>query len=77
MALDNTLKAMGGAAVAVVSLAAITLTGLAVIGGFKDTNLITNATADKFIAGLGIFATFMGVIVLALVGKVVVGLFRG
>ena len=68
---------MGGAAVATVSLAAIVLTGLAVIGGFKDTNLITNATADLFITGLGIFATFMGVIVLALVGKVVVGLFRG
>jgi len=33
--------------------------------------------ADKFKAGLAIFATFLGVLVLAIVGKLVIGLFKG
>lgn len=73
---EANLKEMGAAALAVVSLSAITLTGLAVVTGFKDTNLVDNATADAFIAGLAIFGTFMAVIVLALVGKIIVGLFK-
>ena len=67
---------MGGAAVAVGSLSAITLTGIAVVNGYKDTNLIDNTTADQFITGLGIFAAFTAVIVLALVGKIIVDLFK-
>jgi len=63
-------------AVAVGSLAAVVLVTLAVIGGFKNTNLIDNATADLFTTGLTIFATFVGVIVLAIVGKMVVSLFK-
>lgn len=70
------LDSMAPAAIAVVGLSAITLTGLAVISGFKDTGLVTNATADSFITGLTIFATFMAVIVLAIVGKIIVGLFK-
>lgn len=58
------------------ALAAIVLTVLAVIQGFKDTDLITNATADLFITGLTIFATFAGVLALAIVGKTIVGLFK-
>ena len=63
-------------AVAVGSLAAVVLVTLAVIGGFKNTNLIDNGTADLFTTGLTIFATFIGVIVLAIVGKMVVSLFK-
>jgi len=70
------LSLMQTSAIAVVGLAAITLTGIAVVTGFKDTNLVNNTTADNFNAGLAIFGTFMAVIVLALVGKIIVGLFK-
>lgn len=67
---------MQASAIAVVSLAAIVLTGLAVVSGFKDTGQVDNDTADTFITGLAIFGTFMAVIVLAIVGKVIIGLFK-
>lgn len=67
---------MQASAIAVVGLSAVTLTGLAVVSGFKDTGLVDNTTADNFIAGLAIFGTFMAVIVLALVGKIIIGLFQ-
>jgi len=65
------------AAVAVVSLAVITIMGIAVLGGFKSTGLIDNTTAEAFTTGLAIFGTFVGVIILAIVGKVIMGLFKG
>jgi len=52
------------------------MTTIAVVIGFKDTNLVDNATADKFVTGLTIFATFVGVIILALIGKIIVGLYK-
>lgn len=69
------LDKMQGKAIAVVGLAVVTLVGLAIITQFKTSALITNATADLFIAGLTIFGTFMSIIVLALVGKIIIGLF--
>lgn len=51
------------------------VTAIAVLGGFKETGLIDNTTVDKFIAGLVIFGTFIGVIVLAIVGKIIIGMF--
>ena len=66
---------MKKSAIAVMVLAAVTLTALAVVQGFKNTGLVDNTTADDFITGLGYFGTFIGVIVLALVGKIIVGLF--
>ena len=70
------LKNMQGSAIAVVGLSAVTLTGLAVVTGYKETLLVNNATADKFIAGLTIFGTFLAIIILSLVGKIIVGIFR-
>ena len=70
------LNDMKTSAVAVLVLAAITLTALAVVQGFKDTSLVDNTTADNFITGLGYFGTFVGVIVLAIIGKIIVGLFQ-
>ena len=73
------------AGISTVALAIIVLTGVAVLTGFADagygggtnaTGGATNVTVDLFIAGLTIFGTFMAVIVLALVGKVIVGMFR-
>jgi hypothetical protein len=68
----NTMKT---GAIAVGVMAAVVLTTLAVIGGFKDTGLVDNATAVLFVNGLKIFGTFVGVVVLALVGKVIIGMF--
>jgi len=48
-----------------------------------STNLKGTAECDlytisaKFVTGLTIFATFTGVIILALIGKVIVGLYKG
>ena len=63
-------------AAAVGALAIIDLMAIAVVTGFKNTGLVDNGTADKFITGLTVFATFTGVIVIALVGKIVISLFR-
>ena len=67
---------MKGYAIAVVGLAVIDIMGIAVVGGFQETDLVDNATAELFIAGLAVFGTFIGVIVLALVGKIIMGLFK-
>ena len=71
----TSLEKMQTAAIAIVALSAVVLTGLAVVTGFKDTKLIDNETADEFIDGLTVFATFVGVLVLAIVGKYIIGLF--
>ncbi len=72
---ENSLSVMKVAAIAMGILAATVLTTLAVISGFKDTGLVTNTTADLFITGITIFATFSAVVVLGIMGKVVIGLF--
>jgi len=74
--MGNALKDLQASGIAVVSLAAIVLTGLAVVQGFKDSNTIDNATATKFITGLAIFGTFSTIIILAIIGKVIIGLFK-
>lgn len=74
---DGGLQKLMPAAVAVVSLAVLTIMGIAILGGFKATFLIDNSTADQFIAGLGIFGLFVGVLVLAIVGKIIMAMFKG
>jgi len=69
------VKTMIPYAVAVTSLAVTVVVAIAVLGGFKSTLLIDNTTVDLFINGLVIFGTFIGVIVLALVGKIIIGMF--
>jgi len=64
-------------AIAIGALAVVDMTTIAVVLGFKDTNLVDNDTADSFVSGLTIFATFVGVMILALIGKVIVGLYKG
>ncbi len=74
--MGNDIDGMRTSAIAATSLAAITLVGIAVVTGFKDSGQVVNATADLFITGLTVFGTFMAVIVLAIVGKIIIGLFR-
>lgn len=74
---ENGTKLMGAYAIGLASLAAVSLTGIAVVQGFKDSNLVDNDTADKFIAALAIFGTFSAVLAIALIGKIIIGLFKG
>jgi len=39
------------------------------------TEYVSNTTIDLFINGLVIFGTFIGVIILAIVGKIIIGMF--
>ena len=69
------LGKMKTAAIAVGTLAAVVLISLAVVQGFMNTGLVDNTTGTAFLTGLAIFGTFVSVIVLALVGKIVISIF--
>jgi len=78
-------------AVAIGGLAVVVLLSIAVVTGFKDSGTLGNCSnssateystglcneADLFITGLTVFATFVGVIILALMGKVIVSMYKG
>lgn len=84
------MKKLGYAAIAVVALAVIVVTGIAVLTGYTQVGtytvinntttifdpIIENATVQLFITGLKIFGTFIGVIVLAVIGKAIIKLFK-
>ena len=67
---------MSGYAIGIAVLAIVVVTAITVLEGFKDTGLVDNTVVDTFISGLAIFGTFIGVIVLAIVGKIIIGLFK-
>lgn len=71
------LKQMSAAALAAVTLAVTDLIGIAIVTQMKSNSYIDNTTADLFIAGLVVFGTFMSLISLVLVGKILIGLIRG
>ena len=71
------IKQMASYAVATVALGAVTLTGMAVVQGYMNTGRVDNTTGTAFLSGLAIFGTFMAVISLSLVGKIIIGLFKG
>ena len=52
----------------VLVLAVVVLVALAVAQGFKETNLVDNTTADRFITGIGNYGLFVGIVVIALIG---------
>jgi hypothetical protein len=70
------ITAMSSYAVGIGVLAIVVVTVITVLEGFKDTGLVDNTLVDKFVNGLAIFGTFIGVIVLAIVGKIIIGLFK-
>ena len=72
----KSISNMSGYAVGIAVLAIVVVTAITVLTGFKDTGLVDNTTVDKFINGLAIFGTFIGVIVLAIVGKIIISLFK-
>jgi len=71
----KSISAMSGYAIGISVLAIVVITAITVLSGFKDTGLVDNTVVDKFINGLAIFGTFIGVIV-AIVGKIIIGLFK-
>ena len=75
-AASSELKKLAPAASVVVSLAVVVLVGIAIITQLKTSSLISNTTADNFIDGLTYFGTFLGVIVIGLVGWILIGMFR-
>jgi len=84
------VKMLGAYAIGLVSLAATTLIGAAIVTGFKNSGTIGNCTnnsataytagscneADDFIAGLAVFGTFAAILAIALIGKLIIGLFK-
>ena len=74
--MEDDIKSLGEYAIAVVVLAVIVVLGIAILGAFKATQLITNSTVDLFITGLITFGTFIGLIVLAAIGKIIIKMFR-
>lgn len=67
------------AAIVTVALAIAVVTGIIVLVGFKQsgvTDTQANATIDSFILGLAIFGSFIGVIVLAIIGKIIIAMFK-
>lgn len=70
------IEKMGAYATAVVGLAAVTLTGIAVVQGYIDSGAVNASVAANFNTGLAVFGTFMTVITLSLVGKIIIGLFK-
>ena len=72
----QTIRDMSSYAIGIGVLAIVVVTVITVLSGFKDTALVDNDLVNKFINGLAIFGTFIGVIVLAIVGKIIIGLFK-
>ena len=70
------MKVLGAYAIGLVGLAAVDLTGIAVVTQYKSSGLVDNTTADQFITGLAIFGAFVGVLAISVIGKVIVGLFK-
>jgi len=74
--MSKDFSGLGAYAIGLVSLAAIDLTGIAVVTQYKNSGLVDNTTADQFITGLAIFGAFVGVMAISVIGKIVIGLFK-
>lgn len=61
-------------AIVITSLAVVVLTGIAVINEYEQNENIDNTTAEDFVSGLTIFGGFIGVLVIAVIGKMIIGL---
>jgi len=73
------VKKLVPAAIAVVALAIAVVTGIIVLAGYKSTGLgdnTSNSSIDTFITGLTIFGAFVGVLVLAIIGKMIISMFK-
>jgi len=74
--MEKELKKMMASVIAVGGIAIITLTSIAVVTGFRNNSLIDNTTANYFITGLTLIGSFMEIIVLSFLGKLIWGMWR-
>lgn len=80
--INKEMKSMALFAVVAVALAITTVIGIVLLDKMKTTSMGNlsntsgvNTSLDNFITGLTVFGSFMGIISLALVGKIIMGLF--
>ena len=78
---DTGLKGLVPAAVITMALAVLDVVAIIVLSEFKvsittanDTTV--NDTIDSFVTGLTIFASFIGIVIIAIVGKVLIAMFK-
>jgi len=77
--MGSEVKQLVPAAIAVVALAIAVVTGIIVLIGYKGTglgNTASNSSIDQFVIGLTIFGAFVGVLVLAIIGKMIISMFK-
>lgn len=73
------MKQMMTMAVAIISLAVLVVIGILTLEVVKQTNLMSstgNSTVDTFITGLTYFATFTGILVIGVVGKILIKMYK-
>jgi len=70
------MKLLGAIALGIVGLAVTIISGIAILNGYQDTGLVENTTVDKFISGLLVFGTFISVLVVTYIGKILIKAFK-
>ena len=83
------LKVLAVSVTLAISVAVIAIIGIAILEGFKNacttvgsgnssvtTCVVTNASVDPYITAIQVVGTFMTIIFLAIIGKVLIGMFR-
>lgn len=74
--MESQLRTLVGAGAAVVAIAVTVIIGIAILTAFKTTALVDNTTVDLFITGLAIFGSFIGVLVIGVIGKTLLSMFK-
>lgn len=73
------MKKLMSMAIAIVSLAVLVVIGILTLEVIKDTALLSasgNSTVESFITGMTYFATFTGILVIGVIGKILIGMYR-
>lgn len=74
--MSGEFKQIGIASLGLVTTAIISVMGIAVLQGIEDTGKISNTSSDAWIAGIGVAASFVGILMLAIIGKAVMKIFK-
>ena len=77
--MGNEIQKLTTYATPVVGLALVSVIGMIVLETFKDSGTYSttvNDSIDLFITGLKYFATFLGVVVITIIGKMVIALVK-
>jgi len=77
--MSNEIQKLTQYATPVVGLALVSVIGMIVLETFKTSGTYSsavNTSIDLFITGLKYFATFLGVVVITIIGKMVIALVK-